>query len=379
MWSLPSRRLNSARRQDVRRVRPAVEGYEPRLLLSGASAATAVISGTTYRDITGNGPSGDLTPESGVTIQLFKAGGSSPIASTVSGSNGGYSFTKLGTSDYTVEEVVPKGWVQTGGLGGYTVDLTKSGQPVTGRNFDNFDAALYSTSAISDIKYTVTASSGQVTHPTSLNGNIQPGDKVTVNFQLSKPEMVELVSYVAPTNTFNAANRERQVVFQHAESLTTISGAQTVTVTVPNGDFQLDLVAGPVIDKFGAPGSNIFYHAEDRFIAGATGGTQTNGPSSISGTIDVGSGKAATGLAGVTVVLTGYDFTGKEVKMTAVTDTAGDYTFAGLKASNAAGYRIAEVVPAGYVQDGGGKFITLFVNTNTNRTGQNFVDSVSQG
>ena len=380
MWLLSARRSNRARRHSTRRVQPRVEGYEPRLLLSGTTAATAVISGTAYRDIYGDGPTGALTPESGVTVQLFKAGSATPIATTVSASNGTYSFTKLATGNYTVKEVVPKGWVQTGGIGGFAVDLTKAGQTVSGKYFDNFDASLYSTSAVSNEQYTVTSPSGTVTHPTSLNGNIQQGDTVTIHFLLSKPEMIELASYIAPNSSFGTpANLSGQILFDYSESLTTTTGYQTVTVKVPNDYFQLDFVAGPVIARFGATGSNIDYHAQDRFIAAATGGTEVYGPSSVSGAVDVGTGKAATSLAGVTVVLTGYDYAGHEVKKTAVTNAQGDYSFTGLAASNTGGYRITQDVPAGYVQDGHAKFITLYVNSNTNRAGQNFVDSASQG
>ncbi len=375
MWTLSPRRPNPARRQPARRVQPLVEGFEPRLLLSG----TGVISGTTYRDINGDGPTGSVTPEAGVTVQLFKAGGATPIATAVSASNGAYSFTKLSTGDYTVKEVVPKGRVQTGGIGGIAVDLTKAGQTVSGRNFDNFDASLYPTSTISDEYYTVTSPGGKVTHPSSLPGNVQQGDTVSIHFLLSKPEMVELASYIAPNGSFGTpANLSGQKLFDSAESTTTSTGYQTVTVVVPNDYFQLDFVAGPAIDKFGAPGSNVSYHDQDRFITGDTGGTQAYGLSTVSGVIDVGTGKAATGLAGVTVVLTGYDYAGHEVKMTAVTNAEGQYNFTGLAASDTGGYRITEVVPKGYVQDGAQKFISLYVNSNTSHTGENFVDSVTK-
>ncbi len=394
MWFLPRNERNSARRsQAARRVRPVVEGFEPRLLLSGATAATAVISGTTYKDITGNGFSSDDSPHGGVTVELFKVGGSSPIASTVSASDGNYSFTKLAPGNYSVREVQPAGWLQTGGLGGDTVDLTGSGQTVTKQDFDNFDTSLYSTSTISNIQYTVTSPAGKTAHPSSLDGHVQQGDTVTAHFQLSKPEMVELVSYVAPNGNFNTQNLQEQVIFSHAESSTTTTGAQTVTVTVPNGYFQLDFVAGPAIDHL-ATNSNILYHAQDRFIDGVQGGSQANGLSTLSGSVETtpASGqKIGAGLDNVTVVLTGFDYTGKAVSLMAVTDANGDYTFTGLRASNSAGYRISEIVPTGYVQKsatagstgslGGSnqKFITTFLNTNTSSTGNEFLDSKSNG
>src|SRR5206468_2605136 len=46
------------------------------------------ISGTKFTDLTGNGFSGDDTPLAGVTIQLFKNGGSTPVATTVTAADG---------------------------------------------------------------------------------------------------------------------------------------------------------------------------------------------------------------------------------------------------------------------------------------------------
>ncbi len=98
------------------------------------------ISGTKYNDLTGNSFSADDTPLAGITIVLYKNGGSTPVASTVTASNGTYSFSNLGPGTYTVQEVVPAGYTQTGGLGGYTINAT-SGTNVGGKDFDNFKNA----------------------------------------------------------------------------------------------------------------------------------------------------------------------------------------------------------------------------------------------
>ena len=78
------------------------------------------ISGYKYNDITGNGVTGDDTGLGGVTINLYKNGGSTPVASTVTAANGSFSFTNLGPGTYTVQEVVPAGWTQTAGNSGYS-------------------------------------------------------------------------------------------------------------------------------------------------------------------------------------------------------------------------------------------------------------------
>ncbi len=98
------------------------------------------ISGTKFQDCSGNGFSSDDTPLAGITIVLYKNGGSTPIASTVTAANGTYSFSNLGPGTYAVQEVVPAGYTQTGGNAGYTIVAT-SGTNSSGNNFDNFKNA----------------------------------------------------------------------------------------------------------------------------------------------------------------------------------------------------------------------------------------------
>ena len=287
MWTLPPRRRDPARRSPaLRRARPSLEGFEPRLLLS--SAPTAIIDGTTFKDNVGNGLSSSETPKGGVTVQLFKAGGSTPIAGAVSDSKGNYSFTKLATGNYVVKELTPAGWMQTVGGGGLAVDLTKAGQKVVGQNFDNFDSALYSTSWVSDLHFSVRSQAG-VASPTSTTlAGVKSGDWVTATFKLSKTEPVWLVAYAAPNGTFNTANLEGQRVFYEAEDSAGNSGTVTMTVAVPNGYFQLDLVAGPPINYLESNGnSKALYTPQDRLIAATTGGTRVNGPTTISGAVDL--------------------------------------------------------------------------------------------
>ena len=380
MRCLSPRRSDSVRtRRAVRRANPSLEGFEARLLLSTVPAPTAVISGTTYRDTDGDDSKNSV--ESGVTVDLFKAGATTPTATAVTNSSGNYSFTKLATGNYVVKEVPPKGWVQTNALSGYTVDLTKNGQTVSNQDFSNFDAPLYSSSAVSGISYVITTPAGASTKTTSLAG-VKEGDKVKATFSLSKVEPVWLVSYTAPNGTFNTANLQKQVVFQESEAVATNNDTETVTVTIPNGYFQLDLVAGPVIGHL-ATNANIEYHPQGRFIAGTNGGTQVNGASSISGVVETTPAKGqktGTFLADVPVTLSGYDYTGKEVKETVKTNAQGVFSFAGLVASNPSGYRITVDLPTasaiagstGGSIDSKAKFLTTFLNTNTSSMGNIF-------
>ena len=56
------------------------------------------------------------------------------------------------------------------------------------------------------------------------------------------------------------------------------------------------------------------------------------------------------GIAGVTVVLTGTDFSTAAVTQTATTGSDGSFTFTNLRPDNGSGYTITETQPAGYLE-----------------------------
>ena len=114
------------------------------------------ISGTKFLDLTGNGFSADDTGLGGVTIDLYKdsvgngiLGTGDPLVATATTSStagqvGTFAFTGLAAGTYFVKEVVPTGYVQTGGgpdgtAGStyYTVTVG-SFQTVGGNNFDDY-------------------------------------------------------------------------------------------------------------------------------------------------------------------------------------------------------------------------------------------------
>lgn len=267
------------RRDQVRRlrsVRPSVEGFESRQLLSAAT-----IAGMVTTDVTGNGFSADDTAKAGVTIDLMTSGNSKVIASTKTAANGTYSFAGLSAGKYTVAQITPSGAIATGGLDGYAVTL-KSGGSATGENFDDF--TLPPEPSLSDVTYEVTTPSGDTTTVTSLRGNVQQGDTVTASFDLKTAELITLVAYTAPNTGGTAADLQQQAIYDEASA--TGLGRQTLTVTIPDGYFQLDFVAGPAIDHL-ETNPNIEYHAQDRFIDGLRGGTQAD-PAVAAGTLPIG-------------------------------------------------------------------------------------------
>ena len=230
--------------------------------------------------------------------------------------------------------------------------------------------------SISNLKYTITTPSGSTFTTTTLQGNLQQGDTITANFTTNTPQLITLVSYVAPSSNFS--DLTQQVIFSQASSTTT-AGKQSLTIKVPNCYFQVDFICGPAIDQFGPTGSNIAYHAQNRYIDGQQGGTQACTNSSISGNIcndtyyqNCGWQASEQDFAGVTVTLTGTTFTGQQVTLTTTTDKYGNYTFANLVASDANGYTITASTPSGYTAEGATS-VTFFLNTNTSdTTGNNF-------
>jgi hypothetical protein len=100
------------------------------------------ISGTEYKDLTGNGFSADdpvlnkaLPDYVSVTVQLL---GSTQTPTTTDG-NGNYIFAGVGPGTFTLTEVNPSGWVKTAVPAVFT---TTSGIDLTGENFDLFKAAV---------------------------------------------------------------------------------------------------------------------------------------------------------------------------------------------------------------------------------------------
>ena len=304
------------------------------------------IAGVVYADKTGDGLSGDDAALPGVTVQLVDATGK-VIAAQKAGADGSYSFTNLAPGTYTVQEVVPTGYVQTGPSSlTYTVPLA-AGQAVTNENFDNYQVNC-GCCPIGGISYTDVGPCGVSTF-SSLGGNTNQGDQVTVNFTVggNAPVTVTLVSYTATSNF----DLTKQSIFSVATQ-TLAPGPHSLTVTIPNSYYQVDFVCGGAIGQFN-PAANVTYHGEGRFIDADHGGSEAAPAAfaSLAGSVFVDNnydgkfGANDSGLGGVTVRLTGKDTNGQAVSLTRITGKDGSYNFAGLQAGT---YKVNEVTPAGY-------------------------------
>jgi SdrD B-like domain len=266
--------FNVLQRKSVRPTRTsrklslAVEGCESRQLMSGAT-----ISGTTFQDLAGNGAFTDVSRLPCVNVNLYQKGSSTVLEHVSSDKNGNFSFTNLAPGSYSVQQVVPKSFLPTAALNGYPVTLAK-GQTVSGNDFEDFQ--LEPLPVLGNLSYIVTTPGGKSSTFSSLNGHVQQGDTVTAKFKLCMPETITLVAYTAPNGDFNTSNLQQQVIFSQATAKG--SGSESLKVTVPDGYFQIDFVAGLAIDHL-ATNPNVLYHAQDRFIDGQQGGTQPDAPS----------------------------------------------------------------------------------------------------
>src|SRR4051812_47859290 len=91
-----------------RKVSPLVEQFEARQLMTSNLCSPTAGLGFLAGSVTTDGASQTALPC--VTVQLYKAGSTSPIASQTTDIHGQYLFTGLKPGDYVIKEVVPKGY-----------------------------------------------------------------------------------------------------------------------------------------------------------------------------------------------------------------------------------------------------------------------------
>jgi parallel beta-helix repeat protein len=351
---------------------------------------TGSISGTEYLDVTGNGATADDTPLSGVTVFLDTNNNgilNSGEPTTTTLADGSYSFANLPAGNYVVRQVTPTGDIRTAPAtsDNYSLSLT-AGQNSTGNNFDN--AALGNPAALTNIVYVING----VTALGDLRGVTHEGDTVQVTFTVvpgTPAQQFTLVSYTAPSNTYDATKAAQQKIFQTATGVFG-PGTYTLSVSNPHSYFQVDFVSGAAIDHFGASTSNIFYSNQNRLFSADNGGTHAvlSSPATLTGTVYrdtnnngiVDAGELP--IAGATVTATAGSTT-----QTVVTDIHGVYHFDNLPAGT---YTVTETQPIGYT-DGkdtlgnkGGtaandKFTGIVLAGGTAATGYNFGEQQTVG
>ena len=212
--------------------------------------------------------------------------------STTSGADGRYQFNDLTSRTYVVREVVPYGFIRTAPklTDNYVVTISGS-TAATGKDFANFEKC--EPGHITNVSYTIKRGSTTFT-VTTLNGNTNQGDIVTANFTVvagAGIEQLSLVSYHAPDPFFDANRASLQKVHE-AQTGYFLPGSHSMTVKIPSNYFQIDFVCGPVIDKLGPAGSNIFYTPQGRLFSGDNDGTTAPSatPAYLGTTLVVGGG-----------------------------------------------------------------------------------------
>jgi hypothetical protein len=131
--------------------------------------------------------------------------------------------------------------------------------------------------SITPTSYSLSGTSGLRAVP-RMGGNVHQGDAVTasitINAACTAGVDVTLVSYNAPNATWDPNTANRQQVYAIAGNQTVHLGPgahpNALTVTVPVGCFQIDLVQGPPITTFDPP-NGVTYHAQGRFVDAANG------------------------------------------------------------------------------------------------------------
>ncbi len=332
------------------------------------------ISGTKYRDITGNGLTSDDTGLAGVRIYLdLNNNGSldSGERSTLTGSNGSFSFTGLSSGNYIVREVVASGWVRTFPTleDKYSVSVV-AGSSRTNINFANFEKDCQDD--LVSYSFTATRADGSTSTFGNLRGNTNQGEEIVVTFTLASnaaPQRFTLVSYTAPAASFSSSTASQQRIF---EVDTGIFGPGTHTLRVhnPDSNFQNDFVCGAAIDTFGPSGSNIFYTPQGRLISADNDGTNAVVANAglVSGNVYIDNDNDGvfdsneSGLRNVAVTLT-FTENSQTVSITKRTDSRGYYFFSNLKPGIA--YTLTEAQPLVYT-DGRDTVGSLGGNAGTN-------------
>ena len=254
-------------------------GSEPECV----TAMSSTITGSKYLDLTGNGFSSDDTGLGGVTINLYTTIGGKAVATATTASDGSYAFNNLAAGTYYVQESVPTGYIQTGGgpngsAGStyYTIQV-QAGQIYTGNNFDDFQIP---TCAPTCVSYTID-NNNCLTTVGDLRGNTDQGDTVTVTFSTGNmSDQLTLVSYIAPGPSFDSTTAYQQQIFDVASGTFAANGTYSLTVLIPNCDYQIDFICGPAINvlgpqNYGPDSANIFYSAESRLLSADNDGTKT--------------------------------------------------------------------------------------------------------
>jgi len=301
--------------------------------------ANATISGTVYLDRNDNGNQDPGEPGlPGVTITIEGAGPDgifgnaddpAPVVLTTDG-NGHYSYDGAVTGqDYRVVQTQPPGLAD--GQENPSNTITIGNLPMTGSNGNNFGELAASIA-------------GNVWLDANNNGVRDPGEDGIAGVSISLPAGTVDALGNPVASVLTDANGDYLFVDLLAGTYTvTQQAAQPVVggVTTLNGTTVAGTVSGvpsgtaSTVATVPSAVSGIVLPAGRASIGNNFGETL---PVAVSGRVffdvnndGVQSGPGETGIAGVTIELTGVDDTGASVSLTTTTDANGDFSFEGLR------------------------------------------------
>lgn len=313
--------------------------------LNFANVQLSNISGVKYKDLTGNGLSGDDTPLAGTTINLYKdvnndgqltgADGAAIDTKVSAAGTGAYSFIGLLPGQYLIQEIVPPGYGRTTpntATGVIVANITNGGSSVTGQNFANAKLA-----DISGKKYKDNTGNGITYDDTPLSGTTINLFKDTNNDGfLTGADGAAIASAVsaAGTGTYSFTNLLPGTYFVQevvpAGYQQTFPNPATYTVNLAGHD---------------ATGKNF----ANKLVSGSISGNKYFDCCGDGLTSD------DNGMGGVTIKLfrdvnndgqlTSGD--GGPIATTVTSNGTGAYSFTGLAAGN---YFVQEVTPSGFVR-----------------------------
>jgi uncharacterized surface anchored protein len=305
----------------------------------------ATISGTAYADLDQSGAlSGSDLKLGGVTVKLTGTDdlGSPVDLTAITAADGTYSFTGVRPGTYVLTETQPTNYVDgpvtPGSLNGtptpnkISAIIVASGDNSTGNNFGEkptADVAIAKSATVAGpyglgqtITYRVTVS------------NSGPNDATDVLVHDAWPAGITYLSATTASGSYDGTT--------HNWTIPTIASGATAFVDITA---RLDSVT---------PGMNtaniVSTTSADPTLGDhqATADIASSKPAAISGRVYVdknndGSATGDTGIAGVSVTISGTDDLGTPVNSTITTDANGDYTFPGLRPGT---YTVTEAQPA---------------------------------
>ena len=326
----------------------------------GNDAVTAIVlgSGTAATDYT----FGELTPASlagsvyvdgdndgvrdggesgiaGATVDLTGTDDlGNPVSSTTTAAaDGTYSFTNLRPGDYTITETQPAGYLDggdaVGTLGGTLGNDTVTDITVTaGANGTGYDFGELATTSLA----------GSVYHDVDNDGVRDGGEPGIAGVAVDLTGTDDLGASVALATTTNAAGdysftNLRPGTYSVVESQPAGYLDGTDVAGSLGGTLGNDTVTDITVDS-GDAGTG--YDFGELVAAGLAGSVFVDGDND--GVFDV----TDTGIAGVTVTLTGTDDLGTPVNVATTTAADGTYDFTDLRPGT---YTVTETHPAGYL------------------------------